>query len=172
MSRAQQYSERASELLDYLSDPAFDDAPNIGAAYDALDTLIDIEEDFLLVSDEVRNLDAYRCHFSMFHIALPFSEGERWYLVEDISLDDARRVDGVDEEALYHEDRIMSEGVRKRIMARTLVNRWLAWRQEADEFKGQGSLDKARISLAYLINNVTPGISLPQSYLDRHGEVL
>lgn len=156
-----------------MSDPVFDEVPDRPAAYGALDALEYIEEHAPLIHYTLSpeeawvRLGAQGLHLISFHAALPFSEAERGYMFENMSFDNPPK----DDEWDFYDGEIISEGVRKHVVARTLINRWLAWRQQTDEFEGQGSLDQARTTLAYLIHNATPGASMPQSYIDRGGEL-
>jgi hypothetical protein len=92
--------------------------------------------------------------WTVFHTALPFSEGERVWVVEKV-----RGVDRVDETLDYvvvQEGEIVASGLRTRVSGRELMRRWIAWRHETDEYAGQGTLDVAREALAGLVVHLNP----------------
>jgi hypothetical protein len=110
-------------------------------------------------------MDAFRSHWRYFHEATPFGEAEREWLFENVSFHVPRQ-EGEIEDQLGGEPRVISEGVHKVIAVQELIRRWLAWRQQTDEFSDQGTLDRARTALAHLMTNVTPDTPLPKSYTD------
>jgi hypothetical protein len=82
-----------------------------------------------------------------FHIALPYSEAERKWLI-GLYLDRPGRTAEHKPRLLeLYEDRILMAGVRRVVSGRDLMRRWTAWRREIDEFEGQGALDQARQAL-------------------------
>lgn len=98
--------------------------------------------------------DLYR-KFHRFHAALPFSEGERyWLLAADrrFSKQDTDLVAGL----LASHTTIVSAGIRQPLHGRDLVRRWAAWRRETDEFAGQGSLDEAHTVLRSIAAQLLP----------------
>jgi len=119
--------------------------------------------------EAIGRLDAQRLHLISFHAALPFSEAERGFVFQNLSF--RKLPENEYEHQLGYEADIISEGVRKHVVARELISRWMAWRQQTGEFEGQGSLEEARTPLAYLIHNATPGAAMPQSYIDLGGEL-
>ena len=112
------------------------------------------------------------------HSALPYSEGERHWLMNTEPPDpllllpvplDNKTI--VEVQSRYHERyfgleaRIVSAGLIHVVSGRDLMRRWLSWRSETDEYTGQGSLDLARDALASLIKLVAPDEDIPRSYL-------
>jgi hypothetical protein len=97
--------------------------------------------------------------FSRLHAALPFSEAERVWLLKKSS---DEWPDGIIGEA----GEIMSSGVRRVVQGREMVRRWWAWRREADEFVGQGSLDEARQALGAIADTLVIESNWPPEYPD------
>ncbi len=167
--RQQEFGRNASQLLTFLCDPTFDE-PTRPAAYQALGSWQNMEDRAWEVHDtslpgHLSQVDTFRRHWIHFHVALPFSEAEREWMAENMDFQTSHYGEIADQ--LGHEARIVSAGVHKVVAVHELIHRWLVWRQEADEFSGQGTLDQARSALAYLIRNVTPDTPLPQAYIDR-----
>jgi hypothetical protein len=105
--------------------------------------------------------DAVELHrrLTRFHAALPFSESERLWLCSidfPYSTDFAGRVAAIDAE-------VFNAGIRQRVPGAELIRRWAAWRREADEYAGQGSLREARCLLGQIGEQL-----LPEGALTRH----
>jgi len=124
--------------------------------YDALNVLCDLDEtrqrlrpERHLITDEVQgNLDRL---WTSFYTALPFSEGERAWVIDTIQhspriITVEKTVDFVSDQ----EGEIVAEGVRRRVSGSELMRRWLAWRRETEEYAGQGTLAVARETLGRL----------------------
>jgi hypothetical protein len=156
-------------VLDYLCDPDQDE-PGRQAGYDALGHLQQMEEHAWEVHD-TSNLDGWtrvdglRLLWRNFHVALPYSEAEREWLIENLSLDPQRSAGGLEDQLGYTAE-IVSAGLRTTIVAHELISRWMAWRSESEQFRGQGTLDSARSSLSHVITNVAPDAPLPPSFLE------
>jgi hypothetical protein len=166
IDRAEGFHRNAVCLLDYLCLPEFDE-PAKPDTYRALSAWQDMEDRAWEVHDTSQTcapVDALRRHFILFHVALPFEEAERAYLIENIAFDGKRPTETDD--MLRHEARIVSRGIHKIIVGHELIRRWLAWRQQIDEYSGQGTLDQARIALAYITKNVRRYTPLPESYIN------
>jgi hypothetical protein len=97
--------------------------------------------------------------FGRLHTALPFSEAERAWL---LGKDEQDLPDGI----IGDSAEIMSGGILRVVQGRELVRRWWAWRREADEFAGQGSLDEARQALGVLANTLVIEPNWPLEYPD------
>jgi hypothetical protein len=161
----QEFHRNAVALLNYLCDPGFDDEPTRLATYAALGAWQHLEDHAWEVHDtsEPHNpIDAFRHHLINFHVALPFAEAEREWLVENVAFYGGP---GEIEDQLAYKSQIVSEGVHKVVAAHDMVRRWLAWRQQAGEYSGQGTLDQARTALAFITRNVVPYEPLPESYM-------
>jgi hypothetical protein len=84
---------------------------------------------------------------STLHMALPFSEAERGWLVRLYRHSHVPTDETLPGMIETREAEIMSAGVKRVANGRELMRRWTAWRREADEFSGQGSFDQAREAL-------------------------
>jgi hypothetical protein len=94
-------------------------------------------------------------------VALPFSESERYWLIDaqrrhwrsypqrDPEVPLSESIVGV-------ETTVMSGGLRRALHGRDLVRRWASWRREADEFAGQGGLTTALFLLDHLAYELVP----------------
>jgi len=96
--------------------------------------------------------------------SLPFSEGERLWLLPEIK-------------ALPHEHEllarliglgrvpVLSAGMRQDVDGRVLVERWADWRREEGEFAGEGSREHAQLMLGKVIRELMPtAIVAPYGY--------
>jgi hypothetical protein len=83
-----------------------------------------------------------------FHIALPYNEAERKWLIRLSSGRWGRKTEDMPRLLEMYEDRILMSGVQRVVSGRDLMRRWMAWRRETDEFEGSGALDQARQALA------------------------
>jgi hypothetical protein len=146
----------AEGLIDYMapdSDSSSDPLEWQKADALALENWLEIEEavPLLDVFDDVGGEDRRKLHDTLhaFHTALPFNEAERGWLGR--TYNKVNQIDGSAKDAPRliegHEDRIMMAGVRRIVSGRDLMRRWIAWRREADEYEGQGSIDQARDAL-------------------------
>jgi hypothetical protein len=91
--------------------------------------------------------------------ALPFSEGERYWMIDAQHKHRRRHRDpGVPlpKSLITVETTVMSGGLRQAVRGRDLVRRWAAWRREADEFAGQGGLTTALFLLDHLAYELVP----------------
>jgi hypothetical protein len=99
-----------------------------------------------------------------FHAALPFSEGERHWLIAAERIEWPIAATGILEPIATMEDVIISTGVKTPVVGFELVRRWVAWRREAGAFAGQGSLDDARDALDLVGRELLPEAeSLPSA---------
>lgn len=109
--------------------------------------------------------------------SLPFSEAERYWMMwaqrkhwrthrqrgpEEVPLPESI----VTEKAV-----VMSGGVRQALRGRDLVRRWAAWRREADEFAGQGSLTAAIFFLDHMAYELTPAEFSKPDFAERFPHV-
>jgi hypothetical protein len=98
--------------------------------------------------------------FEDFHVALPFTEGERQWLY--------RR--GREGRGGYlhtfagQTDKIMEGGVMREVNGGDLLRRWRAWRREDDEFAGQGSLELAMQMLSDIAHRLIIEENWPEEY--------
>lgn len=101
--------------------------------------------------------------FGNFHVALPFTEGERRWLYR-------RGRGGADSASGYlHDlagqyDRIMEGGVMREVNGGDLMRRWRAWRREEDEFAGQDSLERAMRALSDIAHRLILEENWPPEY--------
>lgn len=154
-------------MLDYLCDPDQDE-PDRQASYDALGHLQQMEEHVWEVHDTSNlegwaRVDGLRLLWRNVHVALPYGEAEREWLIENLSLGPRRSAGGLEDQLGYTAE-IVSAGVRTTIVAHELISRWMVWRSQSDQFSGQGTLDRARNSLSHVIGNVSPDAPLPASF--------
>jgi hypothetical protein len=123
--------------------------------------------DIIEVPPEVPPDERAKLHEAVtaFHTAMPFTEAERrWLITVGMEGDDATHE--LSEVIARKTDEIMAAGVRQPVSGRELMRRWAAWRREADEFAGQGSLEMARMALRGMrtLLNRTRDPSAPQPY--------
>jgi hypothetical protein len=93
--------------------------------------------------------------------ALPFSEAERYWMLEAQRRHwrTHRQRDPevpLTESIVSVETTVMSAGVRQVLRGRDLARRWAAWRREADEFSGQGGLTTALSMLNHIAYELVP----------------
>jgi hypothetical protein len=83
---------------------------------------------------------------SALHTALPFSEAERGWLVR---LYRHRSPTGEDLPAMIKtcNSEVMDSGIKREIVGRDLMRRWIAWRREDAEYTDQHSVSEARNAL-------------------------
>jgi hypothetical protein len=120
-----------------------------------LEVWLELEADIPLINvfNDVTHEDRQKLNDALhaFHTALPFDEAERGWLGQTYNRlaeqHVVREIPGLIEGC---EDHIMMAGVRRVVSGRDLMHRWIAWRREADEYEGQGSLDQAREALGSL----------------------
>lgn len=96
-------------------------------------------------------------NFRELNASLPFSEGERHWLL------DLRKghILGRDHETFFGrlvaaETTVISAGVQQELVGRDLARRWPAWRREEQEFTGQGSLQNAQRLLSRIAHHIVP----------------
>jgi hypothetical protein len=100
--------------------------------------------------------------FEDFHVALPFTEGERRWLYR-------RGRGGADGSGYLHDlagqtDRIMEGGVTREVNGGDLLRRWRAWRREEDEFAGQHSLERAMRALGDIAHRLILEENWPEQF--------
>ena len=97
-----------------------------------------------------------------YHVSLPIDEAEREWLFDEcrgLAVPENLRI------VRRQEITLVSRGLHRVIYGRDLLRRWSAWRRDADEFRGQGTAEVARETLRELIETVSPGATLPETYL-------
>jgi hypothetical protein len=102
--------------------------------------------------------DLFR-NFGQLNASLPFSEGERrWLIAAQRANWRERYRERTDfaEDILAVETTVISAGLQQVLYGRDLVRRWAAWRREEHEFKGQGSLENAQVLLGSIIRELVP----------------
>jgi hypothetical protein len=95
----------------------------------------------------------------LFHVALPFSEGERrWLLDYAMAFGFGRAPTGFElpDSISGTETTIISAGLRQVLKGRELVRRWAAWRRGVDEFAEQDTVDEARRHAIAIARRVLP----------------
>ena len=95
--------------------------------------------------------------------ALPFTEAEREWLLEDAASYHSLR-EGDFDVVRGSEARLVSVGLSRVVHARDILQRWWSWRREVGDYADQGGLDQARHALAGLVQLLTPDLGLPESY--------
>jgi hypothetical protein len=98
--------------------------------------------------------------FEDFHVALPFTEGERRWLYRQVS----QGHPGYLHDFAGQTDRIMEGGMMREVNGGDLVRRWRAWRREDDEFAGQNSLDRAMRALSDISHRLILKENWPEDY--------
>lgn len=106
--------------------------------------------------------------FGRFHIALPLSEAERYWLLSP--LDEPPRASRVNDlgALIGTAEEITSAGVRQVVQGRELVRRLGMWRREKDEFAHQGTLDEAREALGHIAKMLV----IEPNWPDEHRQLL
>ena len=129
---------------------------------------MDFEDDIALLrpADEVfdsEQIDLFD-NLRHFHAALPFNEGERhWLIAAERVAQEIPVPAGTFEHMSPMEGEIISAGVKQPVVGFDLVRRWVAWRREADDFEGQGSLDEARSALDLVGRELLPEMDQPSA---------
>jgi hypothetical protein len=102
-------------------------------------------------------------HVDQAHIALPFSEGERlWLINHGVVSPQEDAAQAVVSEAKY-DDTVMDAGQTRPIDGRGLLDRWWAWRRGVFEFEDEISLDIACKALAGIVDITVPRMPLSPS---------
>jgi hypothetical protein len=93
-----------------------------------------------------------------FHVALPYDEAEREWLLQDPSarVDQSDWLDRVRGQELH----VVAKGLQTVVYGRDLVRRWWAWRRQTDEFAGQRSLYLASDALWGVVAGFHPSEKL------------
>jgi hypothetical protein len=127
--------------------------------------LMDFEASVQGLEDEIQgDFDSTFPNVSRFHAALPFSDEDRRWIVDERNMvwelesEDLARIEG----SFPFEARIITLGLRQGVDRTDLVRRWAAWRRDADEFADQGKLEIACEALALIGRELLPGG--PQQY--------
>jgi hypothetical protein len=156
--RREEFVESARSLLEYLRTPV-DDSGDAGPKEDDLEAFSNLDDleswvptlyDALTAGDKTdRLMEKLEPAWHQFKTALPFSEAERAWLLHDktatlIGYDGSEPQDAT----------IMSAGRYQVVRGAELMQRWLAWRREADQFHEQGAIDMARTALNQMIEVV------------------
>jgi hypothetical protein len=98
--------------------------------------------------------------FARLHAALPFSEPEREWLLAHTGREDGE----LPTTLVGKTAEVMSEGVLQVLQGRDLVRRWWAWRRAAFEFKDQGSLEEACLTLGGIAETLVMGHNRPREW--------
>jgi hypothetical protein len=173
-SRRFDFGEAGIAVLDYLCDPSLDDAAtpreedfHALAEVDLLHGSVWwLHEPLMDASPDYGLLGRFNAKWTQFQTALPLSQGEREWL---LGLEYNRECKDLSAQSLgdalsRQEGHITDAGVRRVVSGHELLHRWLAWRRETDQFKGQGTLDLARRALINLVELVAPpDMELPES---------
>jgi hypothetical protein len=133
----------------------------------------------LLVPPATTPLDnrvAFNEHMASLRQALPFTDAEREWLLDDP--DHKHR----QTESFMHpndsqyirvvrnsEAQLMSNGLYRMVRGRDLIQRWSSWRREKGEYADGAGLNQARESLRGIIELLVPDMGLPDSYLHLQG---
>lgn len=172
-----EFGLNAHDVLDYLCSPALNQ-PEVAPHehdFNVLYDLRNLEEWAFTLYDPLVALDEeegsvvlrFESLWHDFRVALPFGEAERyWFLNVDADFETKDTAAELAEKLGRQEATIVSAGVHGIVRGQELMRRWLAWRRETDEFKGQGTLNIARETLQGLHRLVTPDKPLPDSYIE------
>lgn len=172
-SRRGDFGDAGIAVLGYLCDRRFDHATTpLEGDFHAL-AEVDLlhgsvwwlQEPLIDADPEYGLLRRFNTKWTQFQTALPLSQGEREWLLgleysghsKDFS------AQSLGEALSRQEGHITDAGVRRVVSGHELLHRWLAWRRETDQFKGQGTLDLARHALVNLVEVVTPHLEIPES---------
>jgi hypothetical protein len=98
--------------------------------------------------------------FEDLHVALPFTEGERRWMLWDYKNWQGRGLVALKGQTV----KIMDAGVTSVVSGDDVIRRWSAWRREQDEFAGQGGLELARRSLRDIASRVLTDDTWPDDY--------
>lgn len=107
-------------------------------------------------------MEAVSREVDLFHACLPFSEGERRWLLDfadSTKLAPAR----LEKLIVGVEATITSNGLHQVVKGRELVRRWAAWRRETDEFAGQGTVGEAQQHIRKISQLLQPEHDLTNS---------
>lgn len=170
-SRCTEFGQNAVIVLDYLCDPTFTTAgPPHEKDFDALADLNELERSAPPLYDALVDVDPtgtqsghFEVHWPSFRAALPFSEGERTWLYGlkyGAQSDDTAQQ--LSDKLWRQEGHIVDAGIHRVVSGHELFHRWLAWRRETDQFKGQQTLDLARHALVQCVEAVTPTLPIPE----------
>jgi hypothetical protein len=92
------------------------------------------------------------------HAALPFSEGERrWLLDVQREISDVELPEGL----IGLEAIVTSSGLRTVVQGRELVRRWAAFRRSTDEFARLGTVEEAQAHAREIARRIQPNLPLP-----------
>lgn len=101
--------------------------------------------------------DLFR-NFRELNACLPFSEGERhWLLAQALEVRAYQDYGAFVTGLIPVETPVISDGIQQKLVGEDLARRWPAWRREQQEFSGQGSLQKAQRLLGRIIYELVPG---------------
>lgn len=169
-----QIAHQAGNLLAYLSKEPAHKFMGDGGTWDeedrfALDVWTELEQDIYLCDtnrdsdDRMEPVKQFRELCFSFHTALPYSEAEREWLLQHTRdvIGRGNEFELIDE----LEGQIVSAGLRQTVRGRDLMQRWIAWHRETDEYAGQHTIGVARSALAGLIGLLEPKQPLPEPYL-------
>jgi hypothetical protein len=180
-SRRREFGGFAEMVLHYLCEPAFNRPDTIRPHKDDFYALGDLDElhkiadrlyDPLMAAGDyeiVALRDHFEDHWPKFRAALPFHEPERRWLTDRLYANDTGdKIRYIAEDVAdisRQEGTIVSAGVHRVVIGRTLLHQWLNWRREAGEYRDQGTLDIARDALHDLMTAVSPETDIPASYI-------
>jgi|GEM_PF-5601878 len=162
-----QIADHAAVFLRYLSVPPseqtlYEDADDgIQELYADLDRWFTLSEVDAKGDERILFQEKFVALVHTFHTALPHDEAERRWQYDNHGKVMPERGEVRDIEA-----EVMSGGIRRVIHGRELVRRWIAWRQESDEYAGHNGVGVARSALAGVITLLAPGRPLPKEYVE------
>lgn len=164
---------QARELLGHLSaDLRYLPVDELGWAEPEVDALFGLElfdrmADLLVPPDSTpqHNRREYRDLLRSFRQALPFSDAERQFLCEGRMDEGIWFVGRQRGREIFSTQQVelVSDGIRRVVYGRDLLQRWWFWRRELGAYS-DGGLNQARESLAGITTLLTPELGLPGSY--------
>lgn len=144
---------------------------------DALHSLVQIDAlaraGFLVPPEKAGNEERHRFTDSLHALrtALPWSEGERRWLVGDAYFDaSVNSCDAEDRNATFfanvadRREHLASEGKLTTVVGSELLERFRQWRREEGDYADGVGLERARTALASIITLLRPSIGLPAEF--------
>lgn len=106
---------------------------------------------------------AWREYLDAFHLALPFTESERIWMVyrgdaETSDLLRNRESDALVSAIADDELELHSAGIQVTHDGRAVTERWWDWRRQRGQFEGQDSLLEVKIALNGVVSILTPSL--------------
>jgi hypothetical protein len=182
--RREDFGEYGGYVLNYLCDPALNQPAAVALHKDDWKALIQLGNVYItakVLRDPLAGLDStysllynFNEQWGSFHAALPFTETERQWLVDHmigasvevpVAMPEDASAEQLATAISLQEATIVSAGLHKVVNGGVLLQRWLDWRRETGDYRGQGTLDIARHALHDLMLITDPNASVPDSYL-------